>query len=144
MSTVADVLRKKGSDVATVTPEQSVLDAAKIMHEKHIGSVLVLDGDNIVGIFTERDLMNRIVAEGRDPKTTSVKSVMTERITCCTPESTLDACRTAMSTNKIRHVPVVNKGKLVGIISSGDILARELKDSEESLRYLHEYMQGPN
>jgi len=144
MSTVADVLRKKGSDVATVTPEHSVLDAAKIMHEKHIGSVLVLDGDNIVGIFTERDLMNRIVAEGKDPNATIVKAVMTERITCCTPESTLDACRTAMSTNKIRHVPVVNEGKLVGIISSGDILARELKDSEESLRYLHEYLQGPN
>jgi len=144
MSTVADVLRKKGSDVATVTPDRSALDAAKIMHEKHIGSVLVLDGDNIVGIFTERDLMNRIVAEGKDPAATAVKTVMTERITCCTPESTLDACRTAMSTNKIRHVPVVNEGKLVGIISSGDILARELKDSEESLRYLHEYMQGPN
>lgn len=144
MSTVADVLRKKGSDVATVTPDHTVLDAAKMMHEKHIGSVLVLKGDAIVGIFTERDLMNRIVAEGRDPTSTAVGTVMTERITCCTPESTLDACRTAMSNNKIRHVPVVNEGKLVGIISSGDILARELKDSEETLRYLHEYMQGPN
>lgn len=144
MSTVAHILLNKGSQVATVKPDHTVLDAAKMMHEQHIGSVLVVDGENILGIFTERDLMNRIVAVGREPKSTNVREVMTERITCCTPETTLDACRNAMTKNKIRHVPVLKDGKLVGIISSGDILARELRDSEESLRYLHDYMQGPN
>jgi CBS domain-containing protein len=115
------------------------------MHERHIGSVLVMRDGRIAGIFSERDLMNRIVAEQLDAASTLVSAVMTERITCCTPDTTLDTCRNAMTKNRIRHLPVLDEaGNLVGIISSGDILARELKDTEETLRYLHEYMTGPN
>jgi CBS domain-containing protein len=145
MSTVRNILAGKGSEVATIMHDKTALDAAKIMHESHIGSVLVMRDGRIAGIFTERDLMNRIVAEQRDAKSTPVEAVMTERITCCSPETTLDACRSAMTKNRIRHLPVVDDdGNLVGIISSGDILARELKDTEETLRYLHEYISGPN
>jgi len=145
MSTVQDVLAGKGKDVATIAHDETAFHAAKIMHDSHIGSVLVMRDGKIAGIFTERDLMNRIVAEQRDAATTEVGAVMTERITCCTPDTTLDTCRAAMTNNRIRHLPVLNEnGDLVGIISSGDILARELKDTEETLRYLHEYISGPN
>ena len=145
MGTVRNILTGKGSDVATIEHDRSALDAAKIMHEQHIGSVLVMRDGKIAGIFTERDLMNRIVAEQRDAGATRVVEVMTERITCCTPDTTLDACRSAMTRNRMRHLPVLDDdGNLVGIISSGDILARELKDTEETLRYLHEYISGPN
>lgn len=145
MSTVRNILAGKGSDVATIPHDRSALDAAKVMHDSHIGSVLVMRDGKIAGIFTERDLMNRIVAEQRDAATTQVVQVMTERITCCSPDTTLDACRSAMTKNRIRHLPVVdNDGNLVGIISSGDILARELKDTEETLQFLHDYISGPN
>lgn len=144
MSLVRHVLESKGDAVWTVHKDQSALDAAKLMHEKHIGSVVVMSADVVIGIFTERDLMNRVVAEGRDPAKTCVGDVMTGRIAVCTRDTTLEACRSAMTKNKMRHLPVVEDGRLVGILSSGDILARELKDQEETLRYLHEYMVGPN
>ena len=142
MSRVQDVLNTKGSDVATIRLDANVLDAARGMHERHIGALVVLDGGNIVGIFTERDLLNRVVAVGRDPSATQVRDVMTARVAICTRDTTLSACRTAMTRNKMRHLPVVEDGRLIGIISSGDILARELEDQEETIRYLHEYMHG--
>ncbi len=144
MSLVRHVLEGKGSEVWTIDREKSALDAAKLMHEKHIGSVVVKKGEEIVGIFTERDLMNRIVAEGRDPAKTRVGDVMTARVAICSRDTTLESCRATMTRHKMRHLPVVEEGKLLGIISSGDILARELRDQEETLRYLHEYMLGPN
>ena len=145
MSTVRNVLAAKGRDVATIDHDKSVLQAAKIMHDRHIGSVLVMRDGRIAGIFTERDLMNRIVAEQRDPAATPVGDVMTERIACCDEDTTLDACRTTMTKHRMRHLPVLDSdGRLVGIISSGDILARELKDTEETLHYLHDYITGPN
>lgn len=144
MSRVIDILNIKGTDVCTIDHRKSALEAARLMHVRHIGSVLVMRDGTIAGIFTERDLMNRIVAEQRDAAKTPVSEVMTERITCCTPDTTLAACRSAMTKNRMRHVPVIEDGKLVGIISSGDILARELEDTEETLRYLHEYISGPN
>ncbi|MBK8268929.1 MAG: CBS domain-containing protein [Planctomycetes bacterium] len=144
MSLVRHVLETKGTSVWTVHKDQSALEAAKLMHEKHIGSVVVMSADVVVGIFTERDLMNRVVAEQRDASKTKVIDVMTGRIAICTRDTTLESCRSAMTKNKMRHLPVVEDGKLLGIISSGDILARELQDQEETLRYLHEYMVGPN
>jgi IMP dehydrogenase len=143
MSRVQDVLNAKGSTVvATIELRATVLEATVKMHERHIGALVVLNGDDIVGIFTERDLLNRVVAVGREPSETFVRDVMTPRVAVCTRDTTLSACRTAMTRNKMRHLPVVEDGRLIGIISSGDILARELEDQEETIRYLHEYMHG--
>jgi len=142
MSRVRDLLGTKGHDVATIDLEAPVFEAVMIMHRRHIGSVVVLKGGEIVGIFTERDLMNRVVAVGRETQGTQVKDVMTPRVAFCEPDTPLSQCRTAMSRNRIRHLPVLDDGKLVGIISSGDIMARELEDTEEQIRYLHEYMHG--
>jgi CBS domain-containing protein len=143
MSYVRDVLREKGRDVATIAPYETVLAAVQKMHERRVGAVVVVVDDvQIVGIFTERDLLNRVVAVGKEPPATPVEEVMTDRVAACTPDTTLAACRTAMTKNKMRHLPVVDDGQLVGIISSGDILARELADQDETIRYLHEYMHG--
>lgn len=144
MSLVRHVLEVKGASVATIEIKETVLIAAKRMHERHIGALVVMNGDSIKGIFTERDLLNRVIANGLDPAKTPVQEVMTARVAFCTRDTSLEACRSAMTKNKMRHLPVVEEGKLMGIISSGDILARELKDHEETIRYLHEYMQGPN
>lgn len=142
MSLVRDVLAGKGHNVATVPLGATALDAVQVMHDRRIGAVVVMDGEEIAGIFTERDVMNRIVFEGRDAADTPIRDVMTEKVAFVVPHTSLEACRTIMTRHKLRHLPVIEAGKLVGIISAGDILARELKDSEETIRYLHEYMHG--
>jgi len=143
MSLVSNILEKKGKHVITVPRSATVLDAARKMHQHHVGAVLVMDESRIVGIFTERDLLNRVVAVEKDPAATPVSEVMTDRVAVCTAATTLEECRAAMTRNKMRHLPVMDGDRLVGIITSGDILARELQDQEETIRYLHEYMLGP-
>lgn len=143
MSLVRDVLATKDSDVCTIGPDKTVLDAAALMNQCRIGAVVVLEGDKIVGIFTERDVMNRVVAEQKDAATTTVRDVMTTKVAFCEQDTTLEACRGVMTKHKIRHLPVVENGKLRGMISSGDILARRLQEHEETIKYLHEYMHGP-
>jgi CBS domain-containing protein len=144
MSLVRNVLDKKGCDVVCVDLKTTVQEAAERMHAKHIGAVIVMNGGEVAGIFTERDLLNRVVALRKDPAKVAISEVMTARVAVCSADTSLEACRSAMTKNKMRHLPVVDGGKLVGIISSGDILARELAEQEETIRYLHEYMQGPN
>jgi len=136
------ILDKKGSDVATVDRETTVLDAAKIMNERRIGAVVVTIGDRVVGIFTERDILNRIVAARREPATTKVGEVMTSPMACCGRETRLAECKAVMTSKRIRHLPVVEDGKLYGMISSGDILASECEDQQATIEYLHEYLYG--
>lgn len=144
MSLVRDVLAGKDSDVCTIGPDKTVLDAAALMNHRRIGAVVVIDGDKIVGIFTERDVMNRVVADKKDAATTMIREVMTTKVAFCEQDTTLEACRGVMTKHKIRHLPVVEDGKLRGMISSGDILARRLQEHEETIKYLHEYMHGPS
>ncbi len=143
MSLVRDVLAAKDSDVCTIHPDKTVLDAAALMNHCRIGAVVVVEGDKIVGIFTERDVMNRVVAEKKDAATTIIRDVMTTKVAFCEQDTTLEACRGVMTKHKIRHLPVVEDGKLRGMISSGDILARRIQEHEETIKYLHEYMHGP-
>lgn len=144
MPNTRDLLKEKGGEVVTITRGATVLEAATKMNERRIGALVVLDGEKIVGIFSERDVMNRVVAAKKDPAAVHVHEVMTEKVAFCTLDTPLDECRSVMTRHKIRHLPVVEEGKLVGMLSSGDLLARELAVQEETIRYLHEYMQGPN
>lgn len=142
MPNAQSILEKKGSDVATANRKTTVLDAAKTMNQRHIGAVVVSDGDRVVGIFTERDILNRIVAVGKDPKTTAVGEVMTSPMACCRRDTSLAECKTIMGQKRIRHLPVVEDGKLYGMISAGDILASEVSDKQSTIEYLHEYLYG--
>lgn len=143
MSLVSDLLAKKGRDVATVDKDATVFEAVSLMNERRIGAVMVMHQGRIAGIFTERDVMNRVVATEKNSKTTKVHEVMTEKVAFCVQNTTLEACRCIMTRHRLRHLPVVEGGKLVGMVSSGDILAQENKEQEETIKYLHEYMQGP-
>jgi len=142
MPNAQSILQKKGADVATVDRKTTVLDAAKTMNQRRIGAIVVIDGDRVVGIFTERDILNRIVAAGKDPKTTRIEEVMTSPMACCRRDTRLMECRTVMTQKRIRHLPVVEDGKLYGIISAGDILASEVADQQATIEYLHEYLYG--
>lgn len=142
MATVKDVISQKNAFVARVGRDQNVLDATRIMHEKRIGSVVVTEGDSVVGIFSERDLLDRVVAARLDPAGTQIADVMTTPVAVCHPDSPLEECRTVMTTKRLRHLPVVVDGQLVGIISSGDILAAEAQVQQQTIEYLHEYLYG--
>lgn len=136
------ILDKKGGEVATIEADRIVADAARLMNEKHIGALVVTKGDRAVGIFTERDILNRIVAAGKNPEQTMVEEVMTTPMACCRRESKLAECRSIMTGKRIRHLPVVEDGKLYGMISSGDILAYECDHQQATIEYLHEYLYG--
>lgn len=136
------LLDKKKRDVATVDHEASVLDAAKLMNEQRIGALVVTSGEKVVGIFTERDILNRVVADGKEPGVTKIGDVMTSPMAVCRRDTSLGECRAVMTTKRIRHLPVVEEGKLYGMISSGDILASQCADQRATIEYLHEYLYG--
>jgi CBS domain-containing protein len=143
MATVRDILAKKGPKVWSIGGEATVLDAARFMTEHKIGAVLVLDGEHIVGMFSERDILQRVVAEGRDPTQTTVSDVMTDEVACCTPDTSLEEARGAMKNRRIRHLPVVDGDKrLLGLISIGDLNAFQVAHQEQTIFLLNEYLYG--
>ena len=136
------ILDRKGTDVATIDRKASVLDAAAAMNDRRIGALVVIDGDRVVGIFTERDILCRVVAERKIPSDTLVGDTMTTPMVCCQRQTPLAECRAIMTTKRIRHLPIVEEGKLYGLISSGDILAHEVADQQTEIEYLHDYLYG--
>lgn len=142
MKTVADILRIKGPEVAQIDEGASVLDAAVAMNERHIGALVVVSEGRVVGIFTERDVLNRVVAQQLDPAQTIVRDVMTAPVACCTPQTTRAECRAAMKQRRVRHLPVMDDDRLVGIVSIGDVLQDETHEQEETIHYLYEYVHG--
>lgn len=139
---VRDILVIKGPKVFSVHPEATALEAAILMNEHKIGALVVMDGEQIVGMFTERDILRRIVAEERLPAQTHVADVMTTEVACCTPGTRIDEARAAMKNRRIRHLPVVEDGRLLGLISIGDLNAWEAHDHEVTIHILEEYIHG--
>jgi len=142
MSTAAVLLEKKGSEVVTVEHDATVLEAAKRMNDRRIGAVIVVSGEQVVGIFTERDILCRVVAAQRDADRTRVGEVMTSPMACCRRDSSLAECKGVMTARKIRHLPVVEEGKLYGMISSGDILADQVANQATTIQWLNQYVYG--
>lgn len=144
MIKVKDVLAKKGTDVATISPGKLVIDAANLMNERRIGSIVVMDVDQVVGIFTERDILTRVVGEGKDPTGTRVHEVMTTTVISCDREATVEQCGAFMTEKRIRHLPVVEEDRLAGIITIGDVMACKIAEKEETITHLQEYIFGPS
>ena len=141
MTVVRDILERKNRKTVTVIPEDTVLRAAQLMNEARIGSVVVGDSNgSVVGIFTERDILRRVVCECRSPANTRVGEVMTHPVTCCKSDTSLAECRSVMTTKRLRHLPVVENGELVGMVSIGDILAWEVEMQQSTLEYFNEYL----
>ena len=139
---VADILRHKGGRVVTTSPTTTVYDAIATMVEHNVGSILITDGDTVAGIFTERDYLRRIILEGRTSKTTRIDEVMTKDVIRAAPQATLKECMGAMTQRRCRHLPVVDDGTLVGIISLGDCVKEMLTAAEARVQNLTEYITG--
>ena len=142
MSTVSDILSAKGQEVLTIDRDESVFEAIQTMVQSNVGSLIVTHGDAICGIFTERDYLRRIVLEGRTSKDTPVIEVTTERLVVVDPTRSIDECMSMMTSERIRHLPVIDDGKLVGLLSIGDLVKHLSSERESEIRYLTEYISG--
>jgi len=140
MNNVQQILDRKGLEVTTIGLRASALQAAHLMNDMRIGSLVVVDGDRVIGIVTERDILRRIVAAERDPAVTRVESIMTAPVACCRPDTHLEECRAVMTSQRIRHLPVVVDGHLAGIVTIGDLTAHEIQEHQQTIEYLHEYL----
>jgi CBS domain-containing protein len=142
MKTVRDVLKTKGSDICSVRPETIVYDALKLMAEKNIGAVLVLDGERPVGIFSERDYARQVILKGKTSKDTPVHEVMTSRVVFVRPEQNIEECMALMTAKRCRHLPVLEAGKLVGILSIGDVVKAVISEKEFHISQLENYISS--
>ena len=142
MPRVADILAVKGSAVHTVDKMITVLDAIKKMVEANVGSLVVMDGDAICGIFTERDYLRRIVLKGRTSRETRVMEAMTERLVVVDDSRDVEECMAIMTSERIRHLPVIDDSRLIGIVSIGDVVKHLSKAREAEIRYLTDYITG--
>ena len=144
MATVQDLLNSKGSsELFTIGPSASVLEAVEAMNSRKIGALIVMDEGQVVGIFTERDVLQRVVGEMRRPAATTLEEVMSRQVVCVEPDTDLDEVSAVMKDRRIRHLPVCNsERKLVGMISIGDLNAYHSSHREAALHYLNEYVYG--
>ena len=143
MPTVRDVLASKVSGVESTTPDATVLQAVHQMNEHKIGALVVMEGEKVAGMFTERDVLRRVVGDERNPATTRVGQVMTSKVVCCGADADLDEVATLMKNRRIRHVPVCgDNGKLLGMVSIGDLNAFNTSTQEATIHFLNEYIYG--
>ena len=141
MTIVRQILQTKGYDVYSVAPEATILDALKEMARRGIGAVLVMSGDKVQGIFSERDYARRGVLKGCDDKT-PIEEVMTKTVYYVSPAESLESCMVQMADKKIRHLPVVEEGKVVGIISIGDVVNSIITDQKSLIQGMENYILG--
>ena len=140
MSTVRDILARKGSTLISVRPADTVLRAATLMNDEGIGGVLVMEGDELAGIFTERDVLRRVVAAGRDPARTAVGEVLTSSVVTCGLQTTIDECAALMTARHIRHLPVREASGLVGLVTIGDVLAFQVSEQQSTIEQMNNYL----
>ena len=140
---IGEILTGKGTVVHGVPQAASVLEAIQVMNDHAIGAVVVTDHDRLVGIFSERDVLRRVVAEELRPAEVTVSDVMTTEVTCCRPETTLEEARGVMKRRRIRHLPVIRSdGEICGMVSIGDLNAVLASDQESTIYCLQEYLYG--
>ena len=142
MITVKEVLTEKGTAVWTISPEAKVIDALKLMAEKDVGALAVTSKKSLVGILSERDYARKIILHGKSSLETPVKEIMTSRVYYVAPETTTQECMAVMTKNRIRHLPVVENEKLVGLISIGDIIKAIIIEQKVAIDHLENYIMG--
>ena len=142
MKLMKHLLDSKGREIISIVEDASVFDAIKLMAERSIGSLLVMDGDALKGIVTERDYARKVIIKGRASETTPVADIMTTDLITASPDQTVSECMTLMTRKRIRHLPVIIDDKVAGIISIGDLVEAIISDQQEEIEQLGQYISG--
>lgn len=142
MTTVRHVLDQKGHDVHIIHPDATVFDALRLMSERNIGALVVLEADKLVGIITERHYAREIVLKGRTSPRTLVRDIMSTKLVCARPDQSVEECMAQMTTKVVRHLPVLEHGRLAGIISIGDLVKSIIGDQKFIIEQLEHYIHG--
>ena len=142
MRTVRQLLESKSPDIHSISPEVPVIEAIRLMAEKRIGAVLVMQGEALVGILSERDYARKIVLAGRSSKDTPVRDIMTAEQITVAPDDNAPTCMQTVTHNRIRHLPVVENGRVLGVISIGDLVAAVIEQQQQELDQLQRYITG--
>ncbi len=140
MKLVKHLLDSKGREIISIVGDASVLDAIRMMAERSVGSLLVMDDGELKGIVTERDYARKVIIKGRSSKSTQVREIMTTDVFTAAPDQTVNECMTTMTERRIRHLPVIEDGKLAGLISIGDLVQAIISDQQEEIQQLEQYI----
>jgi CBS domain-containing protein len=140
--TVGQVMRKKGYGFLGIGPQATAYDALEIMAEKNVGALLVIEGGLLIGVFSERDYARKVILKGRSSKSTTVREIMTGSPISVNPAMTLRDCMVVMTQNRIRHLPVLDNGAILGVISIGDVVNAVISEQESTIEELQEYIAG--
>ena len=142
MRTANDILNSKGREVWSVGPNDSVLDVLRLMADKEVGATVVLDGERIAGIVSERDYARKVALKGRTSREATAGDIMTSDVVFVGPEQSIEECMELMTEGRLRHLPVVDRGKLVGVVSIGDLVKAIIDEKEFTIDQLQSYITG--
>lgn len=142
MKTVSQLLQGKGGGILSVAPEALVFDALKLMAEKNVGALLVMSGDTLLGILSERDYARKVILLGKSSHEIAVRDIMSDKVVTVTPEQTVDGCMALMSGRRFRHLPVVDKGRVIGVLSIGDLVKAVIEDQQQTIQQLESYIHS--
>jgi CBS domain-containing protein len=140
MKLVKNILDSKGNDIWHIAPDDSVLDAVRLMAEKGVGALLVMNDAKLVGIISERDYARKVILKGRSSKKTPVRDIMTAEVICARPEQTVEECMLMMTENRIRHLPVMQDERIVGVLSIGDLVKAIIEEQHFTIKQLEMYI----
>ncbi len=140
MTLVSQILQAKGSKTWTIAPDATVFDALSLMAEKDIGALVVVDNEDVVGIFSERDYARKIILLGRSSRGTKVGEIMKNEVLCVGPDQSVAKCMALMTDKRIRHIPILEKGRLVGLISIGDVVKAIISEQQIMINHLEDYI----
>lgn len=139
---ISALLHHKSTALWSIAPEATVFEAIKLMAEKNIGSLLVMSGDRLVGLFTERDYTRKIALQGKTSKTTRISEVLSSTVISATPHHTVEECMKLMTENRVRHLPVLENGKVMGIVSIGDLVNWTISAQDAAIAQMEQYIAG--
>lgn len=142
MKTVSQLLQGKGGSVLSVTPESSVFAALKLMAEKNVGALLVMNGDALRGIMSERDYARKVILLGKSSHDLAVRDIMSDKVVSVTPKQTVDDCMALMTGRRIRHLPVIDNGRVVGVLSIGDLVKAVIEMQQQTIQQLESYIHS--
>jgi CBS domain-containing protein len=142
MKTVKEILEAKSHKLLSISPQTSVLDALKLMADKDVGALVVLDGDGLAGIFSERDYARKVILHGKSSKATPVSEIMTRKVVCVRPDQSVEECMALMTDKRIRHLPVLEGRQVIGVISIGDVVKEVISEQRFVIEQLEHYIHS--